>query len=118
MPEATQPQTTTPAERLHDALLSFAHACNSSLHEIVFALRAVGEADLAADLEGLRSEWTQAAHAFVESIGQQDRPLSEETAAEDVRNALQLLSTMHGDDLDLSRARLRLQSALRKMEGR
>lgn len=64
--EGTMPKT--PAERLHDAILSFAHAVNSDFVEIQAALRKDGQDELVADLEKLHKEWHAASQAAFDPV--------------------------------------------------
>ncbi len=59
----------TPEERLHNAILSFAHAVNNDLDEVVRALCKDGQDELAGDLVNLRNEWRDASQAAFDSFG-------------------------------------------------
>ncbi len=55
-------------ERLHNSILSFAHAVNNDLDEIVRALSRDGQEELAGDLVRLRNEWRDASQAAFDSF--------------------------------------------------
>jgi hypothetical protein len=58
----------TPEERLHNAILSFAHAVNNDLDEVLRALNKDGQTELADDLLRLRGEWIDASQAAFDSF--------------------------------------------------
>jgi hypothetical protein len=57
-----------PDERLHNAILSFAHGVNNDFDTVIFALRQDRRNELADDLIKLRDEWRDASQAAFESI--------------------------------------------------
>lgn len=57
-------------ERLHNAILSFAHAVNNDFDEVTRALCKDGQEDLAGDLVKLRNEWRDASQAAFDSFNQ------------------------------------------------
>jgi hypothetical protein len=67
----TRTTAVTPEERLNNAILSFAHAVNNDLDEVLRALNKDGQTELADDLLKLRGEWIDASQAALESIGRQ-----------------------------------------------
>ena len=58
----------TPEERLHNAILSFAHAVNNDFDEVIRALCKDGQEGLAGDLVKLRDEWRDASQVAFDSF--------------------------------------------------
>lgn len=70
MAKTQAPADTTAEERLHNAILSFAHAVNNDLDAVTRALRKDGQEELAGDLVQLRNEWRDASQAAFDSFQQ------------------------------------------------
>lgn len=60
--------TTAAAQRLDNAILSFAHRVDSDLPEILDALRTAGQRELADDLVTLNNAWRDASQEAWEAI--------------------------------------------------
>ena len=58
----------TPEERLHNAILGFAHAVNNDLDDVTRALCKDRQEELAGELIELRNEWRDASQAAFDSI--------------------------------------------------